>query len=106
MKLFIDDVRDPPGGTWVVTRTYAEAAKAITDHLSTITHISFDHDLGEEKTGYDLACLVEHLVWERKLESHPILTVHSANPVGRDRIMSAIRSTETLAGQNRVFNSL
>jgi hypothetical protein len=106
MKLFIDDVRTPPDSSWTIARTYSRAHKILTSQLSEITHISFDHDLGEEKTGYDLACLVEHIVWERKLESYPIMTVHSANPVGRLRIMSAIRSIETLASQNRVFNSL
>lgn len=42
--------------------------------------ISFDHDLGTDKTGYDFAkWLVEHYVTG-------YFTVHSMNPVGRENI--------------------
>lgn len=61
-----------------------------------VTRISFDHDLGTELTGYDVAKLVERLVAEGKI-AMPSWQVHSANPVGRSNIEGAMRSAERFA---------
>ena len=45
-----------------------------------ILYISFDHDLGEIKTGYDIA---KYLV-ENEIKAY--YNIHSANPVGRFNI--------------------
>jgi hypothetical protein len=47
--------------------------------------ISFDHDLGEDESGYDCAkYLVEYCI-EHNL-SLPKFSVHSQNPVGKENI--------------------
>ena len=51
--------------------------------------ISFDHDLGTERTGYDVAKKMEELVITGSIEM-PDCYIHSANPVGRKRIQQAI----------------
>lgn len=84
--LFLDDVRDPPDGTWVVCRTYQQAVDFV-DKYGIPHRVSFDHDLGGEKSGFDFA---KYLV-ERDLDIHAMpmdfdYQVHSANPVGRDNI--------------------
>lgn len=85
MKLYIDDLRDIPAG-YVGCRTYAEAIGKFIDLEGQIECISFDHDLGEEKTGYDVCLwLVEHIV----VEGYPLpkeINLHTANPVGRDNM--------------------
>ncbi len=101
MILWLDDIREPwkfgyVGATWVSTAHDAIA------HLRThnVTFASLDHDLSEEHypwncedittckgTGYDVVC------W---LERHPEywpkdgVKVHSANPVGRERMQVVI----------------
>lgn len=52
MKLFLDDVRDCHSG-WTLCRT----AKESIDYLRNfyVTGISFNHDLGTELTGNDVA---------------------------------------------------
>lgn len=83
MNLWLDDLRIP-----------SKEYKWIKDYKEFINHIetyglpdfiSFDHDLGEEETGYDCAkWLVEYcLNNDKKL---PNFKVHSMNPIGKRNI--------------------
>lgn len=93
MKLFIDDVRQAPDDSWAVARTPAEAIFAIEESVlgtgEAITEISFDHDLGRSPAGDEwttrpvLIRLIE-LDMQGLVETRPAITVHSANPVGRE----------------------
>lgn len=84
--LYIDDTRFPEyfhqiGARIDVARTYNEAIELIDAFRASYDLISLDHDLGEEKTGYDIA---KYIV-ENQIEIPPI-AIHSANPVGRFNI--------------------
>ncbi len=103
MRLYLDDVRNPPDETWHVCRT-AEEAKALLA-AGGVEYASLDHDLGEceaceearghqdpqhtcrhKMTGYDLCLwMAEFGVWPKNKP-----TVHSANPVGRQRMEGVI----------------
>ncbi len=96
MKLYLDDVRDIPEG-WVGCRTALDAMATIA--VGDITHISFDHDLGEGLTGYDVAIFIEKLVHDGVMPL-PIWAVHSSNPVGRKRIEQAMKSAERFNDKN------
>jgi hypothetical protein len=52
------------------------------------TSISFDHDLGAEMTGLDLAKWLVEEVLDGRLQFPPSfsINVHSANPAGRENI--------------------
>lgn len=81
--LFIDDLRIPaprPGYQLYVARTYDEAIRALEQQEFDL--ISFDHDLGEEKTGYDIA---KYIV-ASNIKIKEGFKIHSANPVGRYNI--------------------
>lgn len=89
--LFIDDIRNPfdyikdIDGVFIVqARTYSAAIQAFEDFTFDI--IFFDHDLGEEKTGYDIA---KYIV-ENQIEVKDGFKIHSANPVGRSNIMQLL----------------
>jgi len=89
MKIYLDDIRDPPSSDWVVVRTADEAIDLIKS--GQVTEISFDHDLGEGKTGYDVALVIEQLAFMGTIS--PIYCcIHSANPVGAKNIMRAMES--------------
>ena len=92
MKIWLDDIRDAPDESWTVMRTYQECSDEIMFTLDDITDISLDHDLGEEKTGYDIAKLIEELVQGDYNYFPPNLSVHSDNPVGRANILAAIKN--------------
>lgn len=90
MKIYLDDLRDLPKGFakgWVIARSYdkfIELIKWAIETEFTITDISFDHDLGEEKSGFD--CLKWFLEYADSKEldlSEVTITFHTANTVGR-----------------------
>jgi hypothetical protein len=83
LKLFVDDLRNPPTQDWMVARSYGEAVAVLS--TAPVVEISLDHDLGEDKSGYDVAkWMIESDTWPR------IIRVHTANPVGRDNIFQLL----------------
>lgn len=92
MKLYIDDLRNPPDSTWVVARTFDDAKKKLLEAYPTITAIAFDHDLGDaddRKNGYELMCVFETLVKSNKID-HPVyLYIHTSNPSGFKKMQLA-----------------
>jgi len=85
MKIYIDDVRPAPEG-WTLVKTFQELkALLISTVGQEIEEISFDHDLGDGHTGYDM---IRWLSGNRnRLKRYPKkTTVHSMNPVGKKRI--------------------
>ena len=81
--LFIDDLRTPVGfedfDNVYVARTYSEAIDAL--WTETFDLVSFDHDLGEEKTGYDIC----KYIIENNIPCDEY-RIHTSNPVGRKNI--------------------
>lgn len=110
INLWLDDIRPAPIG-WLHAKTVAEAKKAFREF--DVQHCSLDHDLGacdvcmggmspedwlastkmqsmpncsHVGTGYDLICWMEkNDIWSA---FRP--TVHSANPVGRQKMLMVI----------------
>lgn len=90
--IYIDDMRQPliPGALWV--KSYDEAIAAlidITDLMDVDDSISlvvdFDHDLGERKTGYDIAKWLIDNGYIGKFR------IHSMNPVGANNIRQLLK---------------
>lgn len=88
-KMFLDDERQPVGTKWVVVRSYDEFVSCLRHRANAPTFISFDHDLGGEKSGKDCA---QYLI-ERDLDEDGDYLprnfgyyVHSQNPVGAENI--------------------
>lgn len=86
--LFVDDIRHPTEyidteSVTVVARDYDNAIEII-QHCSEHgipVRISLDHDLGSEKSGYDICkYIVEHNILNVRYR------IHSMNPVGRDNM--------------------
>lgn len=92
-KLFLDDERDPSYKDYdaVVARNYDEFVEFITHE--TPNYISFDHDLGKSKTGYDAAkWLIEYDLDNDILDRDFTFYVHSQNPIGKKNIESILTS--------------
>ena len=84
LHLLIDDAKNL-GTMDVIARTYQEGV----DALSTlpVTHLYLDHDLGEDKSGYDL---INWAIENGKVP--PNVQIVSMNPVGRQNIERALIS--------------
>ena len=99
MKIWLDDIRDPPDNSWEHFKTGEDLTNEIVEQINSqdeaIEEISFDHDLGENcLTGYGVACFIESIInagmWKRPIK----WTVHSANPVGRKNIEAAMKNCD------------
>jgi hypothetical protein len=99
-NLFIDDERDPhhvtwlpdvniyADGDWLIARDWPEVCEIIIT-LGLPTVISFDHDLGDNKsTGYDIAKKISDFIMNGTLQipENFVYYVHSKNPVGKQNI--------------------
>lgn len=91
MRLYLDDVRFPDQPDLQLVRTAKEAIKLI--NTGKVEFISLDHDLGTSVTGYDVACYIELLVASGIIRC-PAYRIHSANPVGAERMAKAMESAK------------
>lgn len=114
-KLFIDDERFPVGrlpklksflaksslklfgydifNFFIIARNY-DQVKNIVEKYGIPSYISFDHDLGEEKTGYDIVnfLIEQDLDGSNHFPSKFDFYVHSQNPIGKQNIEKLLNS--------------
>lgn len=91
MRVWVDDVRPMPPDFDIWLRNADTTIRTL--RTGGVTYLSLDHDLGEEKTGYDIAKFIEEAAY-KKLLAPMTVVVHSANPVGRKNIMTALKRAE------------
>jgi len=101
MKIFLDDIRNPPDSTWTLVRSYDDFVKLVLTTFKPITIISFDHDLGmigrmEAPSGMDAAkFFIDEVQHDPKLaENLDEIIVHSWNPIGAENILSIFKSAK------------
>jgi len=88
-KLYLDDLRPTPSGFERVY-DYEEFTEFISQN-GLPDFISFDHDLGLEKTGYDCAKWLVEFCLDKNLIL-PEFQVHSQNPVGKENIEALLNN--------------
>ncbi len=92
MKLFIDDLRDPPDDDWIVVRSFQQAILYF-NTFKCPQIISFDHDLGEGKNGYDVVkWLCDYDSKTSYIDTPLSINVHSANVVGKTNIILYLKN--------------
>lgn len=89
MKLFLDDIRNPTEPDFIVARSSDMAIKIC--KVEWPDFMSLDHDLGEGDTTMVFLYRLVNEVWDKK-SNPPDYFVHSANPVGKNNIISFIES--------------
>jgi hypothetical protein len=99
MKVFLDDVRPCPEG-WVLTMWPEDVIK----HLETgkVTHLSLDHDLGDDNhgTGYDVLLWLEEKVFLNGFRPPNHIFVHSSNSSAAQKMNLAIKRIKVEASKN------
>lgn len=92
-SLFLDDERFPtldPNKNWIIARTFDQAVDLVRVN-GMPNFVSFDHDLGEDLSGYDFAqyiCGLDQISndFRNKFPHKFDYYVHSQNPVGKKNI--------------------
>lgn len=111
--LFLDDERNPSDVRWVdheiyqennnivwhIVRNYDDFIGFLKDNQMP-EHVSFDHDLGLEKSGMDCAHFLVEFCMDHHLDL-PSYTVHSLNSVGKENIEGLLVSFKTHQHQER-----
>jgi len=95
MKVFLDDERVTPDG-WF--RTYDPTQTIGILEMGLVTHLSLDHDLGDDEligTGYDVILWIEENVVLNDFKP-PIIMIHSANPSARQKMEAGIKQIRKL----------
>ena len=98
LKVWLDDERPAPAG-WLHVLTASDAITTL--GTGRVSDLSLDCDLGFScGTGYEV------LVWlEKKVATSdftlPNLLVHATNPVGRKRMLAAIKKIVKTAGRRK-----
>ena len=91
MKVFLDDERVTPEG-WIRTHTPAEAIALLETGM--VSHLSLDHDLGDDEgigTGYDVVLWMEEQFFLNSYLPPENITVHSANVSARVKMEQGIK---------------
>lgn len=99
MKLYLDDERPTPEG-WTRAFTATQAIDLL--KAGNVEHLSLDHDLGapENGTGYDVVLWIESEVVRNVNYVPPWMSIHSANPVGRQNMERAMKSIQRFVEKN------
>lgn len=114
-KMFIDDERFPKGyfpklksflselslnlinkdifGFFIISRNYDQTVNLINQY-GIPEFISFDHDLGDSKDGYEIArfMIEQDLDGKKCFPSNFSFYVHSQNPIGKENIQNILMS--------------
>lgn len=93
--LWIDDYRDPHENDWIIFSPIGKNCKVVwtKSYIETINWlkynwpyaICFDHDLNENKTGYNIALYVVNEIINNN-KSIPKIDSQSANNIGKENI--------------------
>ena len=97
MNLYLDDLRSTPENFERVY-DYDEFVNFINKN-GVPEFISFDHDLGEGKTGFDCAKFLVEFCLDNGV-SDINFQVHSQNPVGEENIEKLLDNFNRLKNQN------
>lgn len=99
IRIWLDDFRDAPPG-WMRAFTPEQVIGLLS--LGKVAEVSLDYDLGlddggSERTGFTVLIWLAREVgtgrWTRPL---PQISVHSRNPVGRDRMLRVVHTIDRL----------
>lgn len=96
MKIWLDDIRQPPDDSWMWCKSASDFTATFTSWHDKITEISFDHDIasynyvGDEITGYHMFCVVEKHAFVHADYTIPKMHCHSSNGPGRKKITLGI----------------
>ncbi|MCS7468297.1 hypothetical protein NZK35_16720, partial [Stieleria sp. ICT_E10.1] len=107
--VWLDDERDPSDDRWhgyfPIPNPTVEWVKTYGAFVDWVTAnglpdaICFDHDLGDQESGFDAAKWLTEYCLERN-KPLPAWEIQSANPIGKENITSILHSFERVIGNH------
>jgi hypothetical protein len=99
MKIWLDDVRIPPGPDWTISIVAWECIHLLDVFRDSIFLVSLDHDLGDDENGTGQTVLdwMERTVHNDPTYAPPeIIRIHTSNPIARIRMEQTVQSIRRL----------
>jgi hypothetical protein len=94
VKVWLDDERKAPPG-YIHFTNVSDLKKFYKKNHNKIDKMSLDHDLGDNvPTGYDFMLWLEEMIFYDIFQNMPKIKVHSANPIGKKKMLQSIKSLE------------
>lgn len=108
MKLFVDDIRNPPSDKWHICRTALSAVRAIDQFYNVIDEVSLDHDISHQVALGGMSrpypceetfeTVARHMAAIRiggsaehgDFDWQPVITIHTSNPAGADYMQTIL----------------
>jgi hypothetical protein len=87
--LYLDDERTPIKH-WYIVRDADEMIDLLREYKNSIHSISLDHDLGTERTGYDVLLWIEREIVENNYKP-PIIELHTGNMSAMEKMRLATK---------------
>ena len=87
IKIYLDDARQCPTN-FSLAKNYDECIYLLENNE--ISVLSLDHDLGEEKTGYDVCKQLIEMFLDSPERWPQEIYLHTDNPVGRDNMFQLL----------------
>jgi len=96
-RIFLDDIRDPPIGNWILARTAHDFIERMVQHRGNVTVVALDHDLefcaygggGYNSLTFDGTWVARWMVKNNMFPSDKIY-VHSMNHHGAERMVGIL----------------
>jgi hypothetical protein len=88
VRLWIDDIHDPPDKNWMIARTSSHAISLLGEIQ--FDFISFDHDLGGDDNSMKIFDFIEKKFYQDGVMFHFDWFIHSANPAGKRDLHTAL----------------
>lgn len=122
MKLFVDDIRNPPDDTWHICRDVSSAIRALDMFWEQVTDINLDHDISHQVVVNGMSrpypctetfeAVARYIALLRKARAvadwKPNIRIHTSNPAGAQRMKEVLESAgltptiELARGANRL----
>jgi hypothetical protein len=83
-RLWVDGTCPAPSG-WIWAKSYRSALRLLEKHDWGFHSVSLGHDLGGNKTGYDLICFFEERFYAGGII--PLIGVHTNDVAARSRML-------------------
>lgn len=104
MKIFLDDLRDPPNDSWTVARNVQQFKKLYHDRTEPVDEISLDHDLGDWNQmiggdGHDTLVFLEEQFELNDVKHPPHIHIHTSNPSAAKKMRQAVFRIKQRCGE-------
>ena len=106
MKLFIDDIRNPPDESWSICRSVSASIRALDMFWEQVSEVNLDHDISHQVVMGGMSrpypcvetfeAVARYMAWIKtaKPEWNPKIQIHTSNYVGAQNMSKILNDAQ------------